>query len=151
MALIQIPVQHHDHYPTAGLNPAQVVAVYHRPLVAGPATMIELNARDPQPADSAPEGRVRTLLSTDSVADVVAALAAVGAPLVPVELVRITSGTPVDHHVNPAAIVAVQPLATGNGRVWLSNGEDLFVTAAALQVLAGQLVAPAAAVAAGKI
>ncbi|WP_157130504.1 hypothetical protein [Burkholderia pseudomallei] len=28
MALIQIPARHYDRYPTAGLNPAQVVAVY---------------------------------------------------------------------------------------------------------------------------
>lgn len=63
----------------------------------------------------------------------------------PVELVRITGSTPVDHHVNPSAIVAVQPLTTGDGHVWLTNGDELFVTAAALQVLAALLVAPAAA------
>ncbi|WJN72104.1 hypothetical protein OH687_38900 (plasmid) [Burkholderia anthina] len=40
--------------------------------------------------------------------------------------------------------------ATGNGRVWLSNSEDLFVTAVVLQVLAAQLTATAA-VAAGTI
>ncbi|AKM45310.1 hypothetical protein NL30_36320 [Burkholderia contaminans] len=150
MALIQIPARHHDRYPTAGLNPAQVVAVYRLPVISD-GTLIALNARDPKPADGAPHGRVRTLVWTAPVAVVLADLAAAGTTLVPVELVHITEGTPVDHHVNPAAIVAVQPLATGNGRVWLTNGEDLFVTAAALQVLAAHLIAPAAAVAAGTI
>lgn len=31
MALIQIPVQNHDHYPTAGINPTQVAAIYSAP------------------------------------------------------------------------------------------------------------------------
>lgn len=143
MALIQIPAQYHDHYPTAVLNPAQVVAVYRAPLVPG-GTLIAFNTRDPKSTEGDPHGRVRALVWT-------APVAAVEVPLVRLELVCITEGTPVDHHVNPAAIVAVQPLATGNGQVWLPNGEDLFVTAAVLQVLAGQLTAPAAAVAAGKI
>ncbi|MDN8035775.1 hypothetical protein [Burkholderia vietnamiensis] len=37
------------------------------------------------------------------------------------------------------------------GHVWLTNGEELFVTPAALQALAAQLVAPPAAVAAAQI
>jgi hypothetical protein len=150
MALIQIPVQNHDHYPTAGINPTQVAAIYSAPLVPG-GTTIELNSRDPQPSTHYPHGRARTLVSPAPVADVLAALAAAGAPLVPAELVRITASTPLDHHVNPSAIVAVRPHQSGTGHVWLTNGEELFVTPAALQALAALLVAPPAAVAAAHI
>lgn len=151
MALIQIPAHNHHGYPTAGLNPAQVVMIYRATTVPS-GTVIEVNARDPKSSDHYPDGRVRKLISPAPVADVLAALAAAGVPLVPVELVNITHGTPVDNHVNPSAIVAVQPQqATGNGHVWLTNGEELFVTPAALQALAALLVAPPAAVAAAQI
>lgn len=53
MALIQISARHHDHYPTAGLNAAQVVAVYRLPVIPD-GTIIALNARDPRPTERDP-------------------------------------------------------------------------------------------------
>ncbi|WP_414442284.1 hypothetical protein [Burkholderia sp. 22PA0106] len=147
MPLIQIPVLTADQYPTAALNPAQVVTI-SRSTTAPGGTTIGLNARDPQAVTHTPPVRARTLTSPTPLVDVLAALTAAGVPLVPVEL---KSATPLDYHVNPNAIVAVQPMKTGNGHVWLSNGEILFVTPDALQALSALLVAPPAAVAAGRI
>ncbi|CAM2163123.1 conserved hypothetical protein [Burkholderia cepacia] len=154
IALIQIPAVNSDKYPTVGLNPAQVVAVYSA-TNGQIGTEIELNARDPKTSDQFPDGQVRKIISPEPIAAVLAALAPffIATPFVPVELMALTPTTPTDLHVNPNAIVAVRPQQNpqGHGHVWLSNGEELFVTAAALAALAALLVAPPSAIAAGKI
>jgi hypothetical protein len=151
MALIQIPAYNADQYPTAAVNPEHVVAVYTAKS-GPPGTVIELTVRDPKRNPYYRDAEVRDIRSPNALPAVLALLAPfVAAPFVPVELVEITPHSPTDLHVNSSAIVAVQPLATGKGRGWLTNGKELYVTPAALGVLGALLVAPPAAVAAGKI
>lgn len=148
MPLIQIAAYRNDHYPTAAVNPALVAAVYtERTTRAG--TVIELMARDPEPSVHYPDGKVRKIVSPTPLADILAALAPfVSAPFVPVELVASTSIA--DLHVNPAAVVAVLPQRDpqGHGYLWLNNGEQRYVAAAALTALGALLAAPPAAAAA---
>jgi hypothetical protein len=146
MPLIQIAVQSKDGYPTAGFNPDQIVALYpYESNLIPDGTKIGLNVRDPQPGNiMSPNGQARWIISPTPVATILAALAAApvasAAPIVAVE--RVSSGKPTTCYVNSKLIVAVQPKTAGTGVVWLTNGEELNVTAVGLRALAELLIAP---------
>ncbi|WDD90230.1 hypothetical protein Bsp3421_000051 (plasmid) [Burkholderia sp. FERM BP-3421] len=138
MALFQIPVQSADGYPTAAMTPDHVVALRASPAHAGHVE-IRRNGRTAA-------GQVVTLTTPLDLAQV----AGLFEPFVTIEVVGAVNG-PSAYHVRAGAIVAVQPLANGNGHVWLVNHEELFVPPAALAVLAGQTKTASGAPAPAKI
>lgn len=110
------------------MNKAHVVAAYPSKVHPG-CTHIDLNAR----AGNGGARSVVTMLGLETVLSICG-------PFVSVELKRIDDGTPVDYHVRQDAIVAVRHLPAGGGRVWLVNGEDLYVTDEAIKTLAALVV-----------
>ncbi len=127
MALIQIPVQTHDGYPTAAFAADHIVGLRASPTFAA-HTEIRFNSRDAQ-------GQVVTLTSPVGLGVLIGLFG-------PFEIIDVLSSDigPHQYHVRANAVAAVQPMANDNGHVWLVNNEALYVSAGALAALAALLV-----------